>query len=394
MTELWPLTSTPDTEYAQTQNVNIVQLITVSSNFLAKSIGWYAKPGDGAQPSRLILWNTNTGAIIQQVTGFNPPTANGWWYVNLDPVTLVPGINYGIGLTNSNGGVNRAWATGSQGANAPFFAGQAFFADLGGGSSNAVPSTDAGQNRFAVSISDQTAPAGGGTPSGGGSSGTTTADLSEWFSSSSSVNTHQGDLPWRTDANVQTIKAETQSGTSGLAVIKSAIDAIAAAIGGPVGTIASMLVSISGQIATAVGNTAQSGIATIGAISHDLRDVEIALINGLFGRAPFPGGSSTATWTLAAEADFVQDVAINTPADLYVITFTTLPVGIGDIIVAGVHWHPRLAWCAELNGTHLAGRQFLDFENNQVWAQEHRLQGLLVHGKIGSAGHWQAWTLS
>jgi hypothetical protein len=129
---------------------------------------------------------------------------------------------------------------------------------------------------------------------------------------------------------------------------------------------------------------------------HDAMISTLAAINALVtsnNLALLPPAFPTESWTLDDEDDFTDEVAVNTPADLYVVTFSTLPASISPTDVAGVAWWPRLAWWAELDGTQLGQRGFLDFTENQIRAGR-RLAGLLLRAKRGASGHWQAWTLA
>lgn len=360
--------------------ITVGQRFTLAGSRTVYNLLWY-KGGAGITPNNLKLWD-DSGTLLATITTTALPQ-NGWnTYALATPVTLSAGTyrvsGYYPGTTDWYFVVEANVVAPPSGITRPA-SGRCFSS-----SGDVFPTntdTSFGPWLFDVALDAVDTALPSSPPPA--QTGDVNNALAAWLSSTDGTHADSAPLEDHTLA----------TGTSGFAAIKAVADAINAVVSGLPGTIASALTTITGQLTTMTGNVAQTGLATIGAISHDLASVERQLINGLFGFAPFPGGSSGATWTLAAEADFTQDVAINTPADLYVITFTTLPAGIGDVIVAGVHWHPRLAWAAELNGTHLAFRQFLDFENNQVWAQEHRLQGLLVHGKVGSAGHWQAWQL-
>jgi hypothetical protein len=191
------------------------------------------------------------------------------------------------------------------------------------------------------------------------------------------------------------------TGATGFDAIKAVADAIAAAVSGIPGTIASAVTTITGQLTTLTGNTAQSGIATIGAISHDLAGVINHALDtftgtgggapgALSGRTAFP----TVLWTMADSVDFTFQKSWDVPADLYTITLAGIPSRINTVDVDGATWRPRVGWWAIRNGDLLSRRDFLSWESNYVEDGGRRMQGIVVRTQPEVTGTIEAWRLT
>lgn len=115
-----------------------------------------------------------------------------------------------------------------------------------------------------------------------------------------------------------------------------------------------------------------------------------SFIGRMLGSTPVPGSG----WSLVAETTWTDDLAWQQPADVYVCSVTTLPIGRGTTDVAGVAWVPRLAWWAELNATQPGERHYMDFPGGAISMQGHRMAGLLFRCGPGGSGTMQAWQLA
>jgi hypothetical protein len=217
--------------------------------------------------------------------------------------------------------------------------------------------------------------------------------LLDWLSSSSGINTHQSTgLPWLT--KVDTALVLTELGTpAGQTVFGRLGDLITAAA-----TAISLVTGLQTLLRPGGVGPSSAVIKSDGVTALDQHDdiiSTLAAINALvtsLDLAVIPPGFPDEGWTLSDEGDFDDEVAVTAPADLYVVTFSTLPASLSPTVVAGVNWWPRLAWWAELDGTQLGQRGYMDFEANQLRAGR-RLAGVLIKAKRGASGHWQAWTL-
>lgn len=237
----------------------------------------------------------------------------------------------------------------------------------------------------------------------------TTADLdnrlADWLDTSDGTKAHSG--PLQDHATLQTVASQVDStntkatGATGFDAIKAVADAIASAVSGLPGTIAGALTTITGQLTTLTGTTAQSGIATIGAISHDLAtvygktlDTFTGLAGGstgaLSGRTAFP----TELWTKVAEVDFTWQKSWDQSADLYVLTVDEIPPYIDSVDVDGAPWRPRLGWWSTRNGDQFGTRRFVDWPAQQLEDAGRRMPGVVVRTQYGCACHLEAWQLT
>jgi len=94
------------------------------------------------------------------------------------------------------------------------------------------------------------------------------------------------------------------------------------------------------------------------------------------------------------EGDFDGSVAITVPADLYVVSLTSVPDHVADRNTDGPQWRPRAGWWAPLNGTFVADHRYLNHVDNHCADNGRRMPGALVYTGPGGAGHWQAWILT
>jgi len=224
------------------------------------------------------------------------------------------------------------------------------------------------------------------------SGGDVASELADWLSVSD--NTHGADSA---PVHVETLA----TGATGFDAIKAVADAVASAVGGLPGTIASAVTTITGQVTSATTAIMGTGAKSITQLGADLVTVEDHLIDVLggvlggatgstSGRTAFP----TTGWTLADETDFDTDLAWAVPADIYVLTITSVPTGVAADSFAGVTWYHRLGSWAPLNGAQIGARRFIEFTPQQLDDGGRRMPGLALRTKPATLGHVQAWVLA
>lgn len=211
-----------------------------------------------------------------------------------------------------------------------------------------------------------------------------------------------------TDSALQAIQtAATGASDQATAAASAAAGAQTAAEGNAsaITNVSTQLDSVSGNVGTLLGRLSAS-LATL------LNDSSQAIADWLNGAAADPvqwwtgflsqykastGGSGfgapdpMAGWTLVDETDWSEELAWAVPADRYVLTFTSTPPRTPGTPVAGVSWHPRLAWWCELIGTLATERHYIDFAETLIEASTGRMFGILLNGGTDTAGHIQAW---
>lgn len=351
-------------------------------------------------PNRVRVWRNSDGHVMADLS-ISPGTGAAGWldFSWASPWTAVAGVQYRIAFDTVGGGSYNfpspdttvpaplaplaLAAAGKYGAEPPGFPDITFSAYAG------------------VDVVLEGDPLTGGSGTGGTGGGATTGDLASWFSSTSAVNSHQSDgLPWRTDANVTTLKSEAE-GVNGFAAIKAVADAVAAAVSGLPGTIAGAVTTITGQLTALVGTVTDTSAVTVGRIIHDLAAVTINTQNSLVelarmseGAGTFPSDVGTLVWTMLDETDFVGSIAWAQPADVYVLSITTRPIGLPLNLTDGVHTIYRCGWWCPLNGSFARQRSYIDFEDNHLTIGAERMPGVLVSLQPGGEGHIQAWALT
>ncbi len=222
---------------------------------------------------------------------------------------------------------------------------------------------------------------------------TTGGDLTAWLSNSSSLNQHQSDgLPWRTDANLTTLKGEAE-GTNGFAAIKAVADAIAAVLGSTASTIGAVVTSIASDLTDLTAHIIDTTDASIAAVFNRVADSFDHLVDVEAGHVTFPGASDAYTWTAHEPTDFEDCVTITEAADAYEVLITTLPARLAINDVCGVHVVYRAGWWCELSGGIGGERHFIDFEDTLIRLDNRRMSGILVQLQLGGQGTITPYTL-
>lgn len=397
---LWSSSDTPDSETNALSNpFELALAFSTSTDGFLNAIRWYrVASGGNRKPVSLTLWDAASQGVVWQTTAIPDNGSAGWQTVTLgETIPLQALREYRVSYFFVGGQLAAQEVTTSPTPDSPLsYATTRRYYNING---HAFPNTTPyAALAVGIDVLYDTVPPTGATPVP--SDATTGSALNDWLTTDSAENSHQSDgLPWRTDANVTTTK-NLATGATGFDAIKAVADAISATLGSTASTIGNVVTTISGQIVTAVGNTAQTGIATIGAISHDLAQVDSKIIDTMAqlggvrtGSGTFPSAVGPLTWTLLDEQDFTGNLAYAQPADLYALTVTTPANGQAINDVAGVSVIYRAGWWCPLNGSFIRQRRYFDGQDNHLEIGGERMPGVLVQAPPDLQGHIQAWGL-
>ena len=366
----------------------------VTEDVTITGLAWYRyTTGSGIAPEIVRLWRVSDTSELGRLTSVPDDGTVAWQHGVLGTsIVISAGETYVVaGYFPGSGGQPSTTAPGTLTPSLTITL-ESSFRRYHAGSAGYPSSADAG-SYIAMDVDGEL---GGG---GGGGSSDPTGTHAEWFSSDSDTNTHHDDLPWRTDANVTDVK-DLATGATGFDAIKAVADAIAAAVSGLPGTIAGAVTTITGQLTSMSGTMFDTGVATIGSISHDMQIVmsdALHTFTGLAGGAPGALSGRTAfpteLWTLVDETDHTGPFVYEQSADLYVLTVTDAD-GQTPTDVVGVQWYPRIGWWCPFNGTQGTQRRFWDLAENQLDDQGRRMPGVLVWTRPLVETHIQAWQLT
>jgi len=392
---LIPLANTPAADTLTTGAALGNEFHVTTGDQAATAIAWYRHTAGHAGPAKLRISNVTLNTELYSTDQVADDGSVGWHEQTIPAVILTQGAHYGVWGIFNNGSYYETFSPDVTPDSPIVLDGKKF------GTNAAVHWSDlssSASNEFAFGVrTDDT----NVTPA-------TLSDLqnqlTDWLADTGD-NTHTaGDgvpgLPATTKDAVDALQTQA-NGATGFDAIKAVADAVAAAVSGLPGTIASAVTTITGQLTTLTGNTAQTGIATIGAISHDLAGVITHALDtftgtgggapgALSGRTAFP----TMLWTMADSVDFTFQKSWDVPADLYTITLSGIPSRINTVDVDGVTWRPRVGWWAIRNGDLFSRRDFLSWESNYVEDGGRRMPGIVVRTQPEITGTIEAWRLT
>lgn len=369
-------------------------VFTVTADRIITGLSWYrCSTGANQKPEIVRLWRVGDSTELGRLTTVPDDGAAGWQGADLDtPITVVSGQEYCVAgyFANSGGQPSSASASGATGGFSFASNHRRYHSPAGasGFPGNADNGSYIGLDVLLVALG------------GGGGDTDPTGTHGEWFSSTSGTNTHHDDLPWRTDANVTTLRGEAE-GASGFAAIKGVVDTIATNVG-------TMLTRWSAALATTVQTTSDNVAtlltrwsASLATALQTMSDNFATFFSTTGGTAGGPTGAlsgrtafPTVLWTLADETDFEFQISWDVPADLYTISLSGVPVRINTVDVDGATWRPRVGWWALRNGDLLGARRFLSWENEYVEDGGRRMPGIVIRTQPEIAGHVQAWRLT
>lgn len=225
------------------------------------------------------------------------------------------------------------------------------------------------------------------------------AALASWLINTGD-NTHQSDgLPWNTQVAVDLANNNLTALADSQALIRAVTDELGPYLPGW----ATTLLGLDGWLAAwdvdqwsrlsdrILGASGGGGSAFYGPGGQQVSaGVEALLVRSTNAMAGFP----SAPWELIDETDWNDALAWDVPADLYVLTFTTLP-DLPENGRAGVPTRYRLAWWSPLNGEFARERRWIDFPSCHLIDAAGRMPGLLLQTyDLSGAGHVQAWQLN
>lgn len=371
---------------------------TLDADAQANALLWHrAVTGAPNAPTRLRLWDLNTHTQLAELTSLDDSGAVGWQSTAIPlPVYLVAGHTYAVtawwptGVTldsKVSGDLGSApaplnWSTACRGWRSPSGTGEPNASD------NAIA--------WGVDV-DVSANPGAPDPSSPPTVGNIEAVLSSWFSSD--ANDHEDALPFATKVAVDLANDNLSALADSQALIKAVTDELGPYLPGW----ATTLLGLDGWLAAwdvdqwarlsdrLLGASGGGGSAFYGPNGQQVSaGVEALLARSTNAMAGFP----SAPWELIDETDWDDALAWAVPADLYVVTFTTIP-DLPENGRAGVPTRYRLAWWSPLNGEFARERRWIDFPSVHLVDPAGRMPGLLLQTyDLSGAGHVQAWQLN
>lgn len=354
---------------------------------------WYRyTTGSGVAPEIVRLWRAGDTTELGRLTSVPDTGAEGWQGGNLaDPITLVTGQIYIVSAYYPGSGGQPSRSDLATTPDSPVVVESNFRRYLAGSAGfpvNADSGSAIGADVLLTALPPDPVPA-------------TDVDLASWLSTDPDVQTHESDgLPWRTDANVTTLKGEAE-GASGFAAIKGVVDTIATSVGGGLSSAVSGLTTALATANTALAHAATTWSDALATALQNMSDnfasfgaSKPAQGGGITGAGTFPSNVGTLVWTMLDETDFAGSIAWAQPADVYVLSITTRPLNLPLNLTDGVHTIYRCGWWTPLNGSFGRQRSYIDFEDNHLAIGAERMPGVLVSLQPGGEGHLQAWALT
>jgi len=387
--DLFAQTTTPTSEgNLSSGGTNWGNRFSHATGITVDKLWWYRKTLGFTNPTSCEIWDTTTGTSVVHSTLATDDGTVGWHSFDLAPTALTAGHDYVASIALSGGDDYTGWSSGPPAPGAGYTV-------VGVRFGSGYPTTVGGYEAAGVSVGNSEIPGSAGT-----GDPVLTGDLAAWLSGDDTLNIHHDDLPWRTDANVSALKTLSE-GSNGLAAIKGAADTIATSVGSGLHTAVTSIGTTLGTVNTNVTTLLDRWSASLATALQTMSDNFATFFNTIGGTAGGPTGAlsgrsgfPTELWTLAAEGDFENCVAITEPAELYVVSITSVPHGKAITTVCGVDLIFRAGWWSQLNGSFATQRQFLDYVDNHLVDGGRRMPGALIALEPDGAGHWQAWRLT
>lgn len=379
---------------------NLAQVFQVSAPGSVTRLGFYRISAGMPTPNALVLWDVSLQTELARITSINDSGSVGWQWTDLSsPVNVSDHISYCVGAHIAAGSSVAIFSLGTLPTPGAFFGFSPPYRRFLASASVAFPTGN--DSSLLYGFNAEYEPGGIQPPSLSDIGQTVDDKLFSWLTSTND-NVHQTELPWLTygeaqsaSAGAATAASQATSAANAANGNASAISNVSTQVDGIAGNVGTLLSRLSADLATKL-NEMSDGLAGL------LNDAASVLGGGWeafvsqFTRAS--GGSgfglpdSLAGWTLVDETDFTEEIAWPVAADRYVVTFTATPPRTPGTPVAGVDWHPRLAWWCELNTGLATERHYLDFAGAILQSPTGRMFGLLLNGGKDTAGHIQAWT--
>lgn len=340
-------------------------------------------------PVAIKVWDeSSTLTPVINVSSIPTPSAQGWVFQTITPVTLLAGHDYTVAWIMA-AGTHVSWKAGAVPTAPPSPFSWLSPAHKWAYHSTAFPTQTDDVNYYAVGVSTDVPTATSGT--GGQIVSTTDLQdaLADWLISTSD-NQHQTDgLPWLIHEAVKaggSLATDIQNLSDSLAhTLQMASDWLASGSSTIFTDLKNRILGASGGGGSAFYGSGGTQVAQ-GVEDLLARPAAVAPSNAAPGTFPGTG------WTMTAEEDFTICDAFAEPADLYVITCDAATIAPSPVTICGVDWYPHLLWHAILNGDFLQERRFGDFAKLHVTDGGRRMPGLFVKVNQGGDGHIQAWT--
>ena len=409
MPNLYDQTVSPGGTTRNDWNGAVGNRFALAADGYLRTVSFWSDNLTGAEPG-LNVWS-NSGALrlhkaAADVTWVG--TATGWITYTL---TESESTSVGLITHNTTWEVDLQFTSGGahffQGCNTPDNVTDFSYegARYGGGYPVIADNTAGAPWGISVGVAETA----GGDPSAPPATGTTTADLTEWFSANPALNTHQTDLPWLTKTVADAIKNATDAlshGGSGssidwiVALWKLAgnlTDLEYAAVRQFLKDGQARITGASGGGGSAFygpeGTQVAAGVETLLGRSFTLDDLgaAIALLRERLDLSP--DLADTTRWTLVDTIEGSADALVNVQADAYFFNLTTIPSSHPHLGVAATLWVPRWGWVAPRVHAHFRQRQFTDIFPAVFTADGLFMDGILVHALPGFEWTCECYTL-
>jgi hypothetical protein len=398
--------------------------VEVSANFTPLADGtctelsWYRGSTTSAlKPDRLRLYDRAAGAIVAEVTSVPDSGAIGWQRTAISSVSIVANRIYQVAAHfPAGGGFVDSPAYNS---NLPTY--PVTWASIGRRSFNYTGLVISGEtsnntSNYAVDVLLDVGPA----PEPPDPGPVVAAELDNWLSTDPEVQTHEADgLPWLTKVVADVTKNAVDATKIVVDATKDIVDLIPTKddadwtaikklwqIAGVLTDAEIALWNLHAQRAPTqlTGTTPGGGSAfysgdgrQVAQTAADLQDQVSALagqVSQLAGnveqlQAPLAGFPTD--FELVDEFTFVECVAWNVAADVYVIHVSTPPRGMAYSAVCGISSLPRAGWWSPLADTIPGEQHYINFEFHLVSHPAGRLPGILVQLGHEGEGTVQAW---
>jgi hypothetical protein len=364
-------------------------------------LGWYRVATGGSGVNALNLWDAGfLGGLIRLTTLSDDGTVGWQWTTIANPINLFVGRRYIVSLHT----VGSTQHVGTIGGTTVLPQGTLLVHGPSGRDFAASATTVYPNNHdnFAGYLVDvEVEDIGVDNPDLATAGDLIDAKLAAWFRSDND-NSHKTEIPWLTwgqasgaNSNAQNAWLSAQGAETAAQGNASAISNVSTQVDGISGNVGTLLNRLSADLATLLNESSQALADWLNGAAADPTKWWTGFLDRFTrssGGSGFGLPDALEGWTLVDETDWSEELAWPVPADRYILTFTETPPRTPGTSVAGVQWHPRLAWWCELNTGLATERHYIDFADTILQSPTGRMFGVLLNGGVNTAGHIQAWT--
>ncbi len=365
---------------------------TVEEEVIVDLLGyWWNNSASERIPTALSLWQMTSGSggtLLRSVAVPSSPGTQGWKDLDIDPVTLSPGITYEVAGCSSGSGNYPISTDANLGApDYPFVrSGSNGFFTAG---SCAAPATSSGSGHvvYRVGISGSTPPDPGGNPTNLSIENA----LVRWFSEGDD-NTRQGELPYLTHLLSTAINGavvETKDMVEALVAIGIGVklgDAQAALDG-----LEAFLYSVAPDSLKTYLDGLGAGIRGTG--NPTIADTITAINNIPTGGGGLPAGPVSVAngWTMRETVSGVGKIKWDEPADAYILVRTGWDADRQINVYEDVTYFFDRGWWAPQQADVIEGYGTLAAATHLLRVATGRMSGVLIVQDDDFAFDLQAW---